>query len=817
MAEPYKEDLEAAKRRVEAWWYGQIVDRAVVQAAAPRPVAGASAPAAPEGSSWTQEQLRRYFTDPELVVPRLTRRLRLTHFGGESFPVMFPVSIGMVAITANYLGCPMRFLSTETTWHDPVIDDWDRAPTFHYDPQNPLWLASLKLLSAAVEKSDGYFVGCPDLNGPTEVLGLMRDNERLALDFYDYPDRIKPALASINRAWHRYWQECTAITQRTGGYFYWMGFWSERPSIDLQSDFSCMLSVDQFNEYFLPFIEEQTRLAERTMYHLDGPGAIRHTDALLALPRLTGIQWIQGAGGGSVLKYLPLLKKIQHAGKLVSLFCGKREVETVYQELAPEGLFAIVTDCDSPYESQEVVRLVERLSVRGPAWRSGHAPGSPQESSAINGKGKLRSEGRIPPTDRDTLRGLAERKARIAASALNCERRELWYRHNAVQGARPMVLAEIQGVMDETVPDSALQCANELARRLERVLRAELYEHEVVKDDHVLEPWIDLNWKVEATPYVPASELSIHVPKREDGKIGARRWDPPIREIGRDFGKLRKREFSVDREATLAEKAEIEAVFDGILPVRIRGTYWWTFGMTWTVIDLIGLENLMLFMYDDPEGLHRIMQFVHDDHAAFAEWLEGNSLLNFNNENDYIGSGSRGHVRELPQGLPPQRDGTPGRAARAKDLWLLLESQETVGVGPQQFEQFIFPYQLDLASRFGLVYYGCCEPVHSRWKVIRKIPNLRSVSVSPWADEPFMAEALCGKYVYSRKPNPAQVSTSVFDETAICADIRRTFEVARQCDIEIVMKDVHTLDGHPERLARWVQIAREESDRIFGA
>ena len=122
-----------------------------------------------------------------------------------------------------------------------------------------------------------------------------------------------------------------------------------------------------------------------------------------------------------------------------------------------------------------------------------------------------------------------------------------------------------------------------------------------------------------------------------------------------------------------------------------------------------------------------------------------------------------------------------------------------------------------MGSRFGLGCYGCCEPVRGRWKVINKIPNLRSVSVSPRADEAFMAEGLAGRYVYSRKPNPAQVSTSVFDEMAIRADIRRTFEVARGSDIEIVMKDLHTLHGHPERLGRWVQIAGEESDRVFRA
>jgi hypothetical protein len=424
------------------------------------------------------------------------------------------------------------------------------------------------------------------------------------------------------------------------------------------------------------------------------------------------------------------------------------------------------------------------------------------------------SDDPIPQRDVDVLRSLAGRLAAAADSAVNRERRGLWLRHNGLQRTRPLVLAEISGVMDETVPDSSLRCSTEWARTWERSLRAELYEHEVVGDDHVVEPWINVAWKVGITPFVDADLTAVHVPRREDGKIGARRWDPPIGDIRRDWGKLRRREFSVDREGTLAEKARCEQVFGGILPVRVRGAFWWTFGMTWIVIDLIGLENLMLFMYDDPEGLEELMRFIHDDHVRLAGWLEREGLLTLNNENDYTGSGSRGHVGELPRaGCPAEDPATGSRPARTRDLWLLLESQETVGVGPELFERFVFPWQLDLASRFGLVYYGCCEPVHNRWHVISRIPNLRSVSVSPWADEERMAEALAGKYVYSRKPSPAQVSTDVFDEDQLRADARRTFTVARGCDIEIIMKDVHTLKGKPERLSRWVRICREEMER----
>jgi hypothetical protein len=111
----------------------------------------------------------------------------------------------------------------------------------------------------------------------------------------------------------------------------------------------------------------------------------------------------------------------------------------------------------------------------------------------------------LPPHDIDVLRRLAERKAAAAASAVNRERREAWYRHNALEKTRPLILAEIQGVMDETVPDRSLTCTDEWARALERTLRSELYEHEVLQDDHVLEPWIDVRWHVQTTPYVDES------------------------------------------------------------------------------------------------------------------------------------------------------------------------------------------------------------------------------------------------------------------------------------------------------------------------
>ncbi|MBI2502936.1 MAG: hypothetical protein HYW07_06845 [Candidatus Latescibacteria bacterium] len=405
------------------------------------------------------------------------------------------------------------------------------------------------------------------------------------------------------------------------------------------------------------------------------------------------------------------------------------------------------------------------------------------------------------PREVEIIRRLVERKLEIAHDPLNLDRKQLWYAHDAGESQRPMVLAEIGGLRDEELPlpESALRCESPWARGIERGLRTEIYQFEVLKDDHVVEPHLTTNWQVQVSGY--GVEVVQHYPDSPEVKLGARRWESPIKDLDRDFAKLRPRTYAVDRQATFAEQARLEAVFGELLPVRIRGRFWWSMGMTWPAAELIGLEELMLAMYDNPEGLHRLMRFLRDDHLAYARWLEGEGLLTRNDQNDYIGSGSMGYTRALGSG----HEGP----ARLQEQWVLLESQETVGVGPDQFEEFILPYQLSLAEHFGRCYYGCCEPVQSRLHLIERLPNLARVSVAPRADQAFMARELGDRIVFSRKSDPLLVSTSLFDEEAICAELRQTLGLARGCRVELIMKDVHTRDNHPERLPRWVELARQ--------
>jgi hypothetical protein len=151
-------------------------------------------------------------------------------------------------------------------------------------------------------------------------------------------------------------------------------------------------------------------------------------------------------------------------------------------------------------------------------------------------------------------------------------------------------------------------------------------------------------------------------------------------------------------------------------------------------------------------------------------------------------------------------------------MWGCANSQETVGVSPEMFHEFCFPYYRDVCEPMGLVYYGCCEPVHPFWEDLRQLPNLKKLSISRWCDERFMGEALQGtEIVYSRKPDPKFFGVDVeLDEDAWAASIRETLEATRGVPVEFIVRDVYTVHGNLDKPRRAVQLARQVIDRHCG-
>ena len=227
--------------------------------------------------------------------------------------------------------------------------------------------------------------------------------------------------------------------------------------------------------------------------------------------------------------------------------------------------------------------------------------------------------------------------------------------------------------------------------------------------------------------------------------------------------------------------------------------------MTWYFIKLRGLENLMTDMLIYPDKVHQLMAFLRDSHMHKLDYLEKEGLLSLNTEGSYVGSGGFGWTNQLPDmsNIPD--------SVRTEHMWGFCESQETVGVSPEMFGEFILPYQRSIMERFGLNCYGCCEPLDMRWNMIKDVPRLRRVSVSPWANIHKMADYLGGDFVYSRKPSPTPLADPNPDWKKIRQELRDFFSATRDCHVEIIMKDNHTLGNRPVNAEKWCSIAMDEA------
>jgi hypothetical protein len=410
----------------------------------------------------------------------------------------------------------------------------------------------------------------------------------------------------------------------------------------------------------------------------------------------------------------------------------------------------------------------------------------------------------LPDADVHVLRDLGEWQAEAAASTANQERIAAWHAHDAwAPDRRPMVLMEMRNWEDGEGPvdRQALRCTDPWAQVIERDMRMLRHHVEVLQDDHVVPPYV---------PFAPpVRRSSFGVPSGRHREEGADRmafnYTPPLTRLDDDdFARLTHRTSSLDLDAMNRTWERLEAIFEGLLPARLRDGRWqFATCLTAVAFDLVGLEGFMLLMYDNPDGLHRLMDFLREDEQRHYDWFAAQDWLPLNNGADYVGAGSVGFTHDLPR---------PGFAGSVglRDRWHNFNSQESVSISPDQYGEFVFAYMEPLMVQFGKVYYGCCEPVHGIWQYLSTLPNLARVSVSPWADQAFMGQACRRKkVVFSRKPSPNLISFERFDEQALRDHFAETVAEARGCSLEIIQRDIYTTHHSPDRLRRWVELARD--------
>lgn len=398
--------------------------------------------------------------------------------------------------------------------------------------------------------------------------------------------------------------------------------------------------------------------------------------------------------------------------------------------------------------------------------------------------------------DRRILRDIARRAADIAATPVMAERRNLWRRHNAMENVRPVVFIDPQGSWCELLPPSSLLCREDNARWVEWYLRSRIYIFEHLASDNVLEA----EWIVRKVIHNSGWGLTPERSHSDDPR-GAYGFKPLINTAA-DLGKLKFPTITHDESATRRQLEMFQELFGDILRVRVKGIDDLSYHLMNQYSALRGLSEIMVDMTDNPGMLHDAMAFFEEGHHRLLKQYVEQDLLSLNNDNTPIYTSGHGYSDELPKSANGSAHARPG------DLWGWAEAQEMAQVSPEMHAEFVFPYEKRLLQPFGLNGYGCCDDVTRKLDFVLTIPNLRRVSVSPWADVDQCARKLKGNVIFMWKPNPAHL-VGKFDSRMVEEYLRHTVDVCATngCSLEIVLLDTHTCENHPEKFDEWARIA----------
>ena len=402
--------------------------------------------------------------------------------------------------------------------------------------------------------------------------------------------------------------------------------------------------------------------------------------------------------------------------------------------------------------------------------------------------------------DTRVLRDLAGRYLDVCSRPVQETRRELWRRHNSLDETRPLIYTRAFAWSE--MEASRLLCEDPLARRYEDFFRNSLFWNGL-GDDSIFEPWVTVRAVYETEGWGMVGD------RRSSGvEGGAYKVDYPLKELS-DIDRLTAPRHRIDEAATTRAAERLGNAIGDIITINVdRGPAWrmWTGDISTDLGHLRGIEHFMLDMSDNPEWLHRLVGFMSD------------GILRAHTEAEAAGDwGLSAHQNQaMPYALELDDPAANANGVRRERLWYFMAAQEFTGVSPAMHDEFLLRYQLPILREFGLVAYGCCEDLTHKIDMLRQIPNLRRIAVSPFADVARCAGQIGRDYVVSYRPSPADMVGYGFDPERIRATLTRDLAACRDCHVDITLKDVETVQHDPDRVRRWVELTREVVADVFG-
>jgi len=398
------------------------------------------------------------------------------------------------------------------------------------------------------------------------------------------------------------------------------------------------------------------------------------------------------------------------------------------------------------------------------------------------------------------IRELAARVAEIAALLVQEEKRTLWRKLNARKPERPMVMIDQAPWNEMNIGDElTLRCTDAESRGYEEYLRRTLYQWKHFPVDMVVEPFIRVGKAINNTGFGVETKENIAIIDPTNEVVGHKFINQFKTE--QDLEKISLPQISHDPVETNRRLTVAHELFDGLLEVRPWGLELWP--SLWDPISTwMGVEGALYALVDKPDFMHKLVGRMTEGYLSMLDQLEEQGLLC---EPQSLIHCTGAYTDELPAlGYDPQKP-------RPKDIWTAGLAQMFSTVSPRMFKEFEVDYTSRICARFGLVYYGCCDPLDGKMNEVRLIPNVRKVSMSPWVNEERGAENIGRDFVYSRKPSPALLAVSVFNLEQVRENLTATRKICEKydCPLEFILKDISTVRYQPERLFQFAAVAMQ--------
>jgi hypothetical protein len=347
------ESFELSMKRYDAFFKGEVYDRPPVCFTFWKD----GGRERPEDKKYATHRDR--WMDVEHRAKQADYQFDCAEFYADAMPTYFP-NLGPEIFSA-ICGCDYYF-GPETTWTTPNIIDWEKdADKAVMSRSSEYFIALDNFIRELLKYSkDKFAVGFTDFHAGADHLAALRDPELLCTDLYDYPEFVKAKLKSSYEEYYKlyeyFYNMTTLESEPTTG---WIGLVVDGRYNVTQNDFSCMVSTKMFEEFFLEGLIEECEKLDRTIYHLDGPDAIRHLDALLEIKKLNAVQWVCGAGNEGFTRWIDVYKRIQKAHKGIHLDVNVKELDDVFANLKPDGIW--FPYIGGVHNKEEADKVLERI------------------------------------------------------------------------------------------------------------------------------------------------------------------------------------------------------------------------------------------------------------------------------------------------------------------------------------------------------------------------------------------------------------------------------------------------------------------------